>query len=549
MTPDKLLFLLFSLLLSLIPPSCALTEYIGDNVTITATSVQPCHLFGDSDLFGVGVRASFYISWAVGLLGFLLGALNEMKAPRLSFNILLLTLTVILIRNTRGGSLALLEWYIVMGLAVLSSSTLFMVPMQPYELAAEEESERNNRPADNSSRHHSPARNGKPAEHRESGRPEDRTNNQKAATEGNTQPKLKTERAQAEEKTRQDAEARVQKFLLRGFYSDPLGLGFLLLLYGLISCCLPWLYFMKPSSGRKEGCAVPIFLFGTWDMFNKHWQGFLKFVAVAGVLSGALYALFGIFVVYRGVKMRKTYALTLELMKERRYSGIKLLRLDVGNLKRALDEAQPATITETQIAYQQLAKAIQWARRQEEEAAAGEEQAKNLVKRASKLQVQYWAQHVLLWVFQGVFFVALAFSGSLSIWFIEKTIEKNQIDMDDDFGSSSGQLLALLVALLTTVNFLWEVFKSKWEERGLRKEAEEIVDDICKASSSLHLQAARQGAVWRSIADQWSGAWQYYSSVGPPSSASVAKELSSGISTLGSFFRSQPKDQQNNIQV
>ncbi|KAF5722178.1 hypothetical protein FMUND_3100 [Fusarium mundagurra] len=448
MTPNNFLFLL---LLSLIPPSCALTEYIGDNVTIVATSVQPCHLFGDPDLLGVGFRASFYISWAVGLLGLLLGALEEMKAPRLGFNILLLTLTIILIRNTTLGSLALLEWYIVMGLAVISANALFTVSMQPYELAVEDESESHSQPLDNSSRHPSPSRNNDAVERRESVQPEDSTNNQEAATNGGTQPLLEANPDLAELKRML---LRIMRSLQVGFYSDPLGFGFLVLLYGVISCCLPWLYFIESTSGHKEGCAVPIFLFGTWDMFNKHWQIFLKVFAVLGVLLGALYILLGSYMVYRGIKMWKEYALTLESMKERRYSGIKLLRLDVGNFKRALDGGKTRAVPETQMAYQQLATAIQWARRQEEAAAEDEKQARNLVERASKLMEQYWEQNFLLLVVRGVLFVGLAVSGSLSIWFIEKTIDKNHIDMDDDLGSSNGQLLALLVAVLTAANFL-----------------------------------------------------------------------------------------------
>ncbi|KAF5634669.1 hypothetical protein F52700_5862 [Fusarium sp. NRRL 52700] len=486
MKPGNILFLL---LLSLISPSCALTEYISDNVTVASKSVQPCHLFGDSDLLGVGVRASFYISWAAGLLGYLLGALEEMKAPRVSFNILLLTLVIILIRNTSRGSLALLEWYIVIGLAFLAANVLLMVPIQPFELADEDESnedesDSHSRPSNNPFPHHSPPRNEDAAERRDNSQWEDQTNNQEAATNGGNQPSLKSSRDLAEEQMRQDAEVRVKRYY-SAFYSDPLGFGFLILLYGVIGCCLPWLYFMKPTSGRKEGCAVPIVLFGTSDMFNKHWQGFLKFTAVSGVLFAGLYILLGSYMIYRGIKMRKTYALTLELMKERKYSGIKLLRLDVANLKQALDDGETVTAPEAQTALQNLATAIQWAQKREEAAVTGEEQAMKLVKRASDLQEQYWVQRIIPRAIRGVMFVVLVGSGSLSIWFIEATIDKNYIDMDDDLGSSNGQLLALLVAVLTTVNFLWEVFKLKFEERKARKEADETVDHICDAARSL----------------------------------------------------------------
>lgn len=117
---------IIAIFLLLAPDSHGMTQYVADNVTITVESVQPCHLFGDSDLFGRGVRDSFYISWATGVIGVLFGATRESKSPRLSFNILLYTLLIILIRNANRGSFALLEWYIVTGLGFLSFGALFV---------------------------------------------------------------------------------------------------------------------------------------------------------------------------------------------------------------------------------------------------------------------------------------------------------------------------------------------------------------------------------------------------------------------------------------
>ncbi|RKL10764.1 hypothetical protein BFJ70_g16487 [Fusarium oxysporum] len=482
------------LLLSHIPPSSAMTEYIGDNVTIAGTSVQRCHLFGDSDLFGLGVRASFYISWATSLLGLFLSAVQGMKSPRLSFNVLFLALLIILINNTNRGGFALLEWYIVTGLAWLCATTLFVQPVPAYGFNPKEEGENKGQHAETSSQHHSSPGNEHAGVTRQNMHVEGLTNNsqEEATDDGNFESTSQTKRELSEEQRRKDAEARVNKLSRSIYYSDPLGLGFLVLLYGIFWCCQPWLYFTKYKSGHKDGCAVPIVFFGTRDMYNKHWQVFQKIDAAGGPILGALLIISGFYMVFNGLKMQRTYALTLYMMKERRYSVIKLLGLDVANLKRALNYQETVTRTETQIrersnAIQQLAKAIQWARNQEEEIAT-EVQAQHIVNEASELQDHYRETNILVKLGSGFVFIFMAISGGLTIWFLEKTIKKNHIDMDNDISSSSGQLLALLVAILTTMTFLWEVVKSRFEERKIRKNAEEKAANIYNAASSLYLR-------------------------------------------------------------
>ncbi|EWG50005.1 hypothetical protein FVEG_09343 [Fusarium verticillioides 7600] len=243
----------------------------------------------------------------------------------------------------------------------------------------------------------------------------------------------------------------------------------------------------------------------------------------------------GSYMVYRGIKMWEEYDSTLELMKEHRYSELKLLSLDVENLQRALGEADTRNAPEAHMTIQRFATTLQWARRREEAAAAGEEQARNLFDRASELQERYKTLHVLALVNRGIIFVILAVPGSLSIWFIESTIEKNQIDMDDNLGSSNGQLLALLVAVLTAVNFVWEVCKSKLEERKARKDTRKMVDKILDDAGSLQLHAGRQKEIWKDIADKASSAWRRCLSTVAPT------EARRGRSVLGFKFSTWPR--------
>lgn len=188
---------------------------------------------------------------------------------------------------------------------------------------------------------------------------------------------------------RKEAQERVNQLLRAGYYNDPVGLGFLILLYGTLFCCLPWLHFTKADSGHKASCSVPIVLFGTWDMYNNHWQGFLKFAAVSGVLAGVGFIAGGFYMILRDVKKWEMYELTLWLMKERRNRGIKLLRLDLKYIKETLRGPHPDNLEAEQTrgrseGIYRLGELVQWAQTQEQRAAMTEDQARDLMERVSE---------------------------------------------------------------------------------------------------------------------------------------------------------------------
>jgi hypothetical protein len=506
-----------------------MTEYTGDNVTVAATSVERCHLFGDSDLYGAGARTSFYISWVAGLIGSLLGAVQEMKSLRLSFNILLLALLIILLHDTRRGSFALLEWYIVTGLAGMPLAALLGQLIQAFFIYLIEKDE------DSSQCEELPL--------------QDQLSPVDEHAASNVDPRStpQTKRKCLEEQRHKNAKERVNKPHWSLYYSDPLGLGFLCLLYGILACSLPWLYFVKLRSGHKEGCHVPIVFFGTWDIYNKHWLLFLKVSGVWGAIFAIPCISLGLYLMFHGAMMQRTYTMTLNLMKERKYSDIRLLR-SVENLKRALSDEGPGTETEELTrersgASQHLARAIQWAGGNEE--ATPDEGHQLLVRKASALQDKYRRHKITVAIVRVSNFVTSAVFGGLTIWFIERTIEKNHIDMDDEVGSSSGQLLALLVAILTTANFLWEVCKFEVEKREAREEVDEITDHIYQVGSTLRHQDGEQEAFWRTIADNRSSFWQDAAPIVPPVLCPADTQPGRGGNMLGFFVNRQENNNSN----
>lgn len=44
------------------------TRFVDTNAILTAQSFRPCHLFGEGDFYGKGVRYSHYIKYGVGIV-------------------------------------------------------------------------------------------------------------------------------------------------------------------------------------------------------------------------------------------------------------------------------------------------------------------------------------------------------------------------------------------------------------------------------------------------------------------------------------------------
>ncbi|KAF2281567.1 uncharacterized protein EI97DRAFT_344118, partial [Westerdykella ornata] len=44
------------------------TQFVTTDGKVVAQSYHPCHLFGQGDLYGVGVRWSFYIQYAAAII-------------------------------------------------------------------------------------------------------------------------------------------------------------------------------------------------------------------------------------------------------------------------------------------------------------------------------------------------------------------------------------------------------------------------------------------------------------------------------------------------
>ena len=136
--------------LCFIRPSLQNTHYADENTSFVLQSVEPCHIYGDPDLYGLGVRLSFYITWASLFFAIAFKANQEIRSARRAFNVVALAVLINTYISLKNGSFAALEIFIVCNL-VLFLSFLFLLPFR-----AEEDEEvavnANNAPGTNPSR-------------------------------------------------------------------------------------------------------------------------------------------------------------------------------------------------------------------------------------------------------------------------------------------------------------------------------------------------------------------------------------------------------------
>jgi len=78
------------------------TQFVGTEELGAVSSYQPCHVFGDPMLIGLGIRLGFYLLYFAGVIAVLFGVDQQFRVFNTSWALLALsTLVVLLIAPTR----------------------------------------------------------------------------------------------------------------------------------------------------------------------------------------------------------------------------------------------------------------------------------------------------------------------------------------------------------------------------------------------------------------------------------------------------------------
>ncbi|KAK4223063.1 hypothetical protein QBC38DRAFT_488527 [Podospora fimiseda] len=96
--------------------SSSATKFIGTDAIPVAQSFRPCHIFGDPDLFGFGIRYSFYLQYIGAILAIMFGEDKEYRIWRASFVAVAAATFVSLCVNATGDNLLILDWAIMIQL-------------------------------------------------------------------------------------------------------------------------------------------------------------------------------------------------------------------------------------------------------------------------------------------------------------------------------------------------------------------------------------------------------------------------------------------------
>jgi hypothetical protein len=83
-----------------------------------------CQIIGDGDIYGIGIRCSYYLQWAGGIISVLADAPDDINRSRTAANIITLAIFINCIRDIAEGGLMSIEWIIVSYLVLVSNLAL-----------------------------------------------------------------------------------------------------------------------------------------------------------------------------------------------------------------------------------------------------------------------------------------------------------------------------------------------------------------------------------------------------------------------------------------
>ncbi|KAK4213730.1 hypothetical protein QBC37DRAFT_168461 [Rhypophila decipiens] len=98
-------------------------QFVSDGLP-AVQSYPRCHIFGDASLYSVGIRTGYYLQYLAAVLSILFLRGQESNAWLLSFTPLVAAHFVILLVNSTGPGLIVLDWEIVFGLVFWSLAFL-----------------------------------------------------------------------------------------------------------------------------------------------------------------------------------------------------------------------------------------------------------------------------------------------------------------------------------------------------------------------------------------------------------------------------------------
>jgi hypothetical protein len=187
----------------------------------------------------------------------------------------------------------------------------------------------------------------------------------------------------------------------------------LITVMGSVLVTHPWVWFTRTQQGRRPECEVKGFIFVYFDFYNRHFQSFVKFLAVVYCICGC------------GIMVWAIISILLYIAKGRK-----------GNDGRETPAAGNNQINISQMQMQHIL-------------SSPEGDTTNMMETFMKI----WPVRAAMMLPKFI----LAAVGASTIVFAEKILAGNNIDLSNAPLLSSGQLIPFIVGLAGLVSTIWSV--------------------------------------------------------------------------------------------
>jgi hypothetical protein len=104
------------------------TQFTGNGELPVVQSVEPCHLSGDPDLYGLGIRVGFYLQYLAAIIAIVSKADEDFVGWRVAFVPVAAATFLGLCINSTGDTLVIMDWAIMLQL-VLWFPAFFALPI------------------------------------------------------------------------------------------------------------------------------------------------------------------------------------------------------------------------------------------------------------------------------------------------------------------------------------------------------------------------------------------------------------------------------------
>lgn len=234
---------------------------------------------------------------------------------------------------------------------------------------------------------------------------------------------------------------------------------------GLVMLVQPWVWFSRTQQGRREGCEARTFLYAYFDLFNEHYIGFQRFMAV-------MYCLCRCFLV-----------------------GWAFVRF-VAGLDASSDDSSSEGLQEGEAG-------VEW-----QESGGGGQQQQQQNESAAAFDLPHdESDRFDRWFFRIFILIFFGPAGIMTIIFGERILAGNDVDLSGSPIGSSSQLIPLIVGLTGLISTVWSVAFEVYQGHVRRKETQGQgqAGSDGQAESGEHQTGAQAEAANGSITGRVSG--------------------------------------------